>query len=282
MTGGGRSSVPSPPIASITLALSPPRGSGRAGRGSSGLTMCARSRLDHGRRCSARAGGAPGLPRSGASGRAPLARRSVGIRCPSSRPRRYSRSARNSPTSSWIPPSGSLPTRSPASVRIPPTSVLRIRPTCCPGRDVASVAGRVLPTLVRVETPFRRNVARGRRPGRPRSGNEAMTGTSTGWGADPRPPAERQRATLDGLAAKLPAGMGPGRRPDGGGARTLRRVCVALGTVIQQREAMKSSDEEANSAGFLLTLARRPMWVAGISADAIGFSARRSRSASAG
>ena len=45
----------------------------------------------------------------------------------------------------------------------------------------------------------------------------------------------------------------------------------ALGTVIQQREAMKVSDEEANSAGFLLRLARRPAWVAGIAADAVGF-----------
>ena len=45
----------------------------------------------------------------------------------------------------------------------------------------------------------------------------------------------------------------------------------ALGTVIQQREAMKVSDEEAESAGFLLKLARRPAWVAGIAADAVGF-----------
>jgi hypothetical protein len=45
----------------------------------------------------------------------------------------------------------------------------------------------------------------------------------------------------------------------------------ALGTVIQQREAMKVPDEEAHSAGFLLRLARRPAWLGGIAADAVGF-----------
>jgi drug/metabolite transporter (DMT)-like permease len=51
-------------------------------------------------------------------------------------------------------------------------------------------------------------------------------------------------------------------------------VMFALGTVIQQREAMKVPDEEAESAGFLLKLARRPVWLAGIAADALGFIAQ--------
>ena len=48
-------------------------------------------------------------------------------------------------------------------------------------------------------------------------------------------------------------------------------LMFALGTVIQQREAMQVPDEEANSAGFLLRLAKRPAWLAGIAADALGF-----------
>ena len=51
-------------------------------------------------------------------------------------------------------------------------------------------------------------------------------------------------------------------------------VMFALGTVIQQREAMTVPDEEAESAGFLLRLARRPVWLAGIAADALGFIAQ--------
>jgi drug/metabolite transporter (DMT)-like permease len=48
----------------------------------------------------------------------------------------------------------------------------------------------------------------------------------------------------------------------------------ALGTVIQQREAMKVPDDEAASAGFLLRLAQRPVWLVGIAADALGFIAQ--------
>jgi drug/metabolite transporter (DMT)-like permease len=51
-------------------------------------------------------------------------------------------------------------------------------------------------------------------------------------------------------------------------------LLFALGTVIQQREAMQVSDEDANSAGLLLRLARRPVWLAGIAADALGFIAQ--------
>jgi drug/metabolite transporter (DMT)-like permease len=51
-------------------------------------------------------------------------------------------------------------------------------------------------------------------------------------------------------------------------------VMFALGTVIQQREAMTVPDEEAESVGFLLKLARRPVWLAGIAADALGFVAQ--------
>ena len=51
-------------------------------------------------------------------------------------------------------------------------------------------------------------------------------------------------------------------------------VMFALGTVIQQREAVEIPDEEAMSAGLLLRLARRPVWLAGIAADALGFLAQ--------
>lgn len=45
----------------------------------------------------------------------------------------------------------------------------------------------------------------------------------------------------------------------------------ALGTVLQQREAMGQSQDEAASAGILLRLARRPVWLAGVGAYAVGF-----------
>ncbi|MFN8130212.1 MAG: DMT family transporter [Solirubrobacteraceae bacterium] len=47
--------------------------------------------------------------------------------------------------------------------------------------------------------------------------------------------------------------------------------CFALGTVLQQKAAVDSSEAEALRAGFLLRLARRPVWVAGLSVDALGF-----------
>src|ERR687888_788454 len=48
-------------------------------------------------------------------------------------------------------------------------------------------------------------------------------------------------------------------------------LLFALGTVLQQRVASTASDEEASSAGFLLRLARRPQWLAGIATDGGGF-----------
>jgi len=45
----------------------------------------------------------------------------------------------------------------------------------------------------------------------------------------------------------------------------------ALGTVLQQREAMQQSDDQAANAGILLRLVRRPVWVAGVVAYAMGF-----------
>jgi drug/metabolite transporter (DMT)-like permease len=45
----------------------------------------------------------------------------------------------------------------------------------------------------------------------------------------------------------------------------------AAGTVLQQKAAATASDEEARRAGFLLQLARRPAWLAGIAMDALGF-----------
>lgn len=48
-------------------------------------------------------------------------------------------------------------------------------------------------------------------------------------------------------------------------------LLFALGTVLQQQVASQSSEEESRSAGFLVALARKPRWVAGIAADALGF-----------
>ena len=51
-------------------------------------------------------------------------------------------------------------------------------------------------------------------------------------------------------------------------------LMFAVGTVIQQREAMKVPDDEAHSAGLLLRLARQPAWLVGVIADALGFIAQ--------
>lgn len=48
-------------------------------------------------------------------------------------------------------------------------------------------------------------------------------------------------------------------------------IFFAVGTVLQQRVARTATEEEAASAGFLLRLARKPLWLAGIVADAGGF-----------
>lgn len=45
----------------------------------------------------------------------------------------------------------------------------------------------------------------------------------------------------------------------------------AGGTVLQGRIAATASDDEALKAGFLLRLARRPQWLAGIALDGLGF-----------
>jgi drug/metabolite transporter (DMT)-like permease len=45
----------------------------------------------------------------------------------------------------------------------------------------------------------------------------------------------------------------------------------AAGTVIQQQVAAAASDKEALGAGFLLQLARKPRWLAGIVIDGLGF-----------
>jgi drug/metabolite transporter (DMT)-like permease len=51
-------------------------------------------------------------------------------------------------------------------------------------------------------------------------------------------------------------------------------LLFSLGTVLQQQVAATASEEEARGAGFLLRLARRPRWLAGIAADALGFVAQ--------
>jgi drug/metabolite transporter (DMT)-like permease len=47
-----------------------------------------------------------------------------------------------------------------------------------------------------------------------------------------------------------------------------------IGTVLQQRAAMQVPDEEAMKAGLLVRLAKQPVWLAGIAADALGFVAQ--------
>jgi drug/metabolite transporter (DMT)-like permease len=51
-------------------------------------------------------------------------------------------------------------------------------------------------------------------------------------------------------------------------------LMFALATVLQQKEAATASEEQARQAGFLLRLARRPVWLAGIAADLVGFVAQ--------
>jgi drug/metabolite transporter (DMT)-like permease len=48
-------------------------------------------------------------------------------------------------------------------------------------------------------------------------------------------------------------------------------LLFAGGTVLQQKVAATASGDEALKAGFLLRLARRPVWLAGIGLDAAGF-----------
>jgi hypothetical protein len=54
----------------------------------------------------------------------------------------------------------------------------------------------------------------------------------------------------------------------------LASLLFAVAIVLQQREAARGSREEALRAGFLLRLARRPVWLAGIAVDALGFVAQ--------
>lgn len=51
-------------------------------------------------------------------------------------------------------------------------------------------------------------------------------------------------------------------------------LIFALGTVLQQRVAMASSDAEAHSVWFILRLAREPVWWAGILLTWVGFGFR--------
>jgi drug/metabolite transporter (DMT)-like permease len=51
-------------------------------------------------------------------------------------------------------------------------------------------------------------------------------------------------------------------------------LLFAVGTVLQERVAKESSAQDAGSASFLLRLARRPVWLAGVAADGLGFVAQ--------
>jgi drug/metabolite transporter (DMT)-like permease len=48
-------------------------------------------------------------------------------------------------------------------------------------------------------------------------------------------------------------------------------LLFGVGTVLQERAAMQVPDEEAAKAGLLVRLAKQPVWLAGIVADALGF-----------
>jgi drug/metabolite transporter (DMT)-like permease len=48
----------------------------------------------------------------------------------------------------------------------------------------------------------------------------------------------------------------------------------ALGTVLQQKGAMQEWDAEALKAGFLLRLAQKPVWLLGVLADGLGYTAQ--------
>jgi drug/metabolite transporter (DMT)-like permease len=48
----------------------------------------------------------------------------------------------------------------------------------------------------------------------------------------------------------------------------------ALGTVLQSQVASQASEDDAHSAGFLVQLARKPRWLAGIAANGLGFVAQ--------
>ena len=51
-------------------------------------------------------------------------------------------------------------------------------------------------------------------------------------------------------------------------------LLFSLGTVLQEQVASQASEEDARGAGFLLALARKPRWLAGIAADGLGFVAQ--------
>lgn len=51
-------------------------------------------------------------------------------------------------------------------------------------------------------------------------------------------------------------------------------LLFAVATVLQQRGAMQESDDAALKAGFLLRLARRPVWLLGLAVDGFGYAAQ--------
>jgi drug/metabolite transporter (DMT)-like permease len=51
-------------------------------------------------------------------------------------------------------------------------------------------------------------------------------------------------------------------------------LLFALGTVLQSQVAAQATEEESRSANFLVALARKPRWLAGIVALALGFAAQ--------
>jgi drug/metabolite transporter (DMT)-like permease len=54
----------------------------------------------------------------------------------------------------------------------------------------------------------------------------------------------------------------------------LAALCFAVGTVCMQRGTLDMPEEESHKPGFLLKLIRKPVWVAGIVIDLLGYAAQ--------
>ena len=87
----------------------------------------------------------------------------------------------------------------------------------------------------------------------PRIEANGSVGLHSAYRADPRPPANRPGGPKVDVVLALVAAL-----------------LFALGTVLQQRAGLEAPSEGASS-GLLLRMARRPVWLAGIAADGLGF-----------
>jgi drug/metabolite transporter (DMT)-like permease len=58
------------------------------------------------------------------------------------------------------------------------------------------------------------------------------------------------------------------------GLALLAGFLFAIGTVLQQKGAMEESDSDALKASFIIRLLRKPVWLTGLVADALGYVAQ--------